>query len=103
MLIFQGETEEPGNDRIFKYHPLLKNHSNQEHYNSIHHPYLTESIEELVEWINHYIPVWRLAVLDCFPHVYLFLAESLNVIMDLHPLLIFVWLIPYPMRDPIYS
>ena len=47
----QGEIEEPGNDRIFSYHPMLKNNSNQEYDNAIFHPYLPESIEELVERI----------------------------------------------------
>ena len=45
----QGETEEPGNDRMFSYHPMLKTHSNQEQDNAIHHPFLPASIEELVE------------------------------------------------------
>ena len=53
----QVEIEEPGNDRIFSYHPLLKNHSNQEHYNAIHNPSLPEIIEELVEQIIRSIPV----------------------------------------------
>ena len=45
----QGEIKEPGNERIFSYHPLLKNHSNQEHDNTIRHPSLPDSIEVLVE------------------------------------------------------
>ena len=46
---FQGEIEEPGNHGLFKYHYLLKNHSNQERDNLIHHFSLPENIEELVE------------------------------------------------------
>ena len=42
----QGEINEPGNDRNFSYHPLLKTHSNKEKYNAIHHPPLPESIED---------------------------------------------------------
>ena len=53
----QGEIEEPGNDRIFSYHPLLKTHSNQERDNAIHHFRFNESIEEIVERINHYVSV----------------------------------------------
>ena len=44
----QGEIEDPGNIRLFSYHPLLKTYSNQEHDNEIHHFYFPESIDELV-------------------------------------------------------
>ena len=44
----QGDIEEPGNNSIFSYHPILKTHSNQEQDNAIHHISLLESIEELV-------------------------------------------------------
>ena len=53
----QCEIKEPGNDRLFSYHPMLKINSNQERDNSIHRFSFPESIEELVEWINHYVPV----------------------------------------------
>ena len=62
LVFFQGEIEEPGNDRIFSYHTLLKNISNQEHDNVIHHPYINESIEEIIELIIHYVPVRTLSV-----------------------------------------
>ena len=42
----QNEIKEPGNDRIFSYHPLLKTHSNQEHDNAIHHPSLSDIIKK---------------------------------------------------------
>ena len=45
----QGEIDEPGNDRLFSYHTMLKTHSNKEQYNAIHHPPFPESIEQLVE------------------------------------------------------
>ena len=45
----QGEIDEPWNDRLFTYHPLLNNHSNQEQDNAIHHPSLPKSFAELVE------------------------------------------------------
>ena len=45
----QGEIKDPGNDRIFSYHPLLKTHSNQERDNAIHHFPFPGGIEELVE------------------------------------------------------
>ena len=38
MLIFQGEINDPGYDRLFPSHPLLNTHSNQEHDNAMHHP-----------------------------------------------------------------
>ena len=52
-----GKIEEPGNDRLFSYHPLLNNHSNQEHDNAIRHPSLSDIIEELVELVIHSITV----------------------------------------------
>ena len=57
MVSKQGEIEEPGNQGLFKYHPLLKNHSNQERDNAIHQFSFPESIEELVELINHSVLV----------------------------------------------
>ena len=45
----QGEIKDPGNNKIFSYHPLLKTYSNQEQDNSIHYPLLYEIIEEIVE------------------------------------------------------
>ena len=45
----QGEIDEPGNDRLFSYLPLLKTHSNQEQKNAIHPPPHPESIEELFQ------------------------------------------------------
>ena len=45
----QGEIEDPGNDRIFSYHPMLKTHSNQERENAIHRFPFPGGIEELVE------------------------------------------------------
>ena len=44
-----GEIEEPGKNRLFSYHTMLKTHPNQERDNAIHHPSLPEIIEELVE------------------------------------------------------
>ena len=88
---FQGEIEEPVYDRIFSYHPLLKTHSNQEHDNENIHSTFPESIEQLAEKIIHIVPVWRLSDWECILHVYLFLADFLEEIVDLHRLLIFVW------------
>ena len=51
------EIKEPGNYRLFLYHPLLNNHSNQEHDNAIRHPSLSDIIEELVELVIHSITV----------------------------------------------
>ena len=45
----QDEIKEPGENRVFSYHHMLKNHSNQEHDNAIHHFSLPGIIEELVE------------------------------------------------------
>ena len=45
----QGEIEDPGNNRFFSYHPMLKTHSNQEHDNVIHHFSFPGIIEEVVE------------------------------------------------------
>ena len=45
----QGEIEEPVYDRIFSYHPLLKNHKKKEHDNANLHPTFTESIEQHTE------------------------------------------------------
>ena len=53
----QGEIKEPGNDRLFSCHPLLKTNSNQEHDNEIHHFSIPDSIEELVELLIHSIPM----------------------------------------------
>ena len=33
---YQGDIKDPVYDRLFSYHPLLKTHSNQEHYNTNH-------------------------------------------------------------------
>ena len=57
MLNFQGEIEDPGNDKLFSYQTSLKNNSNQENYNAIHHPSLPEIIEELIEGIIHSVQV----------------------------------------------
>ena len=73
---------------IILYWRLIKN---QEQYNAIHHPTLPEIIEKLVEWIIHYVSVWRLSNCNCLLHVNLYLTEFLEEIMDLYPLLIFVW------------
>ena len=53
----QGEIEDPRNDRILSYHPLLNTYSNQEHDNAIHHLSFPRSIEELVEKINRSVPM----------------------------------------------
>ena len=45
----QGEIEEPVNDRIFLYHPLLKNYSDKEQDNAIHHPSLPDIIEDIIK------------------------------------------------------
>ena len=79
----QGDIEEIVYDRLFSYHPLLKTHSNQDNDNVIHHPPFPESIEQRVEQIIHYIPVRRLSDWECVLHVYLFLAEFLEDILDL--------------------
>ena len=42
---FRGEIDEPGNEMLFLYHPILKNHSNQEHDDAIHHPSSPDIIE----------------------------------------------------------
>ena len=44
---------EPGYNRFFSYHPLLKTRLNQEHDNEIYHPPFLEIIEQLVEHIIH--------------------------------------------------
>ena len=90
-LFFQGDIEEPVYDRLFPNHPLLKTHSNQEHYNANLHPPNHESIEKLLEGIINSVPVWRLSDWECVLHVYLFLTEFLEEILYFHPLLIFVW------------
>ena len=36
----QGEIEEPGNNRIFSYHPMLKTHSNQDQDNAINYLFI---------------------------------------------------------------
>ena len=53
----QGGIDDPGYDSFFKYHPLLKTHSNQEHDNAIHHLPLPDIIEQLFERIIHSVPV----------------------------------------------
>ena len=53
----RGDMEDPWNNKDFSNHPLLTTYSNQEHDNAIHHIYFPEIIEELVERINHSIPV----------------------------------------------
>ena len=73
-----------------------------EHYNANLHPPNPEIIEQLFEGGIHYVPVWRMSYWEYILHVYLFMAEFLKEIMDFHPLLIFVWWIPYPMCDPRY-
>ena len=45
----QGEIEEPGNNKFFSYHPLLKTYSNQERDNAIHQFSFPENIDDLVE------------------------------------------------------
>ena len=45
----QSEIEEPGNDRIFSYHTLLKTNSNQERDNAIHNFHFPDSIEEIIK------------------------------------------------------
>ena len=80
----------------------MRNNSNQEHDNANLHPPNPESIEQLVEQIIYSVSVRRLSDWECVLHVYLFLDEFFEEIMDLHPLLIFVWLISSPMRDPHY-
>ena len=55
MLIFQGEINKTGYDRLFSYHPLLKTNSNQEHNNAIHYPPFLEIIEQLVEQISPFV------------------------------------------------
>ena len=87
----QGETEETVYDRLFLNHALLKTHSNKEHDNEKLHPPNPESTEELIEQIIHSVSVRRLSNWKCIPHVYLFMAELLEEILDLHPLLLFVW------------
>ena len=96
---YQGEIKEKFYDKIFSYHPLLKTHSNQEHYNSNLYSPNNESIEQLVEQIIRSLPVWRLSNWEYVLYVYF---EFLEEIMDYHPLLIFFWYIPCPMCDPIY-
>ena len=56
-LFFQDEIKEPVYDRFFSYHPLLKNHSNQDHDNENLYPSSPDSIEQLVEKIIHSVPV----------------------------------------------
>ena len=52
MLIFlKGEIEEPGNDKPFSYHPILKSHSNQEDDDAIHHFFLRVSKNLLNKYI----------------------------------------------------
>ena len=87
----QGETEETVYDRLFFYHALLKTHSNKEHDNAKLHPLNPESTEELVEQIIYSVSVLILSNWKCIPHVYLSMAELLEEILDLHPLLLFVW------------
>ena len=88
---FQGETDDPGYNRLFSYNPLLQTHSNQEHNNAINHPTFTESIEQLVEQIIHSVLVRTLSNWDCVLHVCLFLAEFLEEILDLLLLSLFSW------------
>ena len=87
----QVEIDKAGDNMIFSYHPLLKTNSDQEQDNAIHHPTLPESIEQLVEWIINYDFVWKLSDWERILHVYLFLADLLEDIMDFHPLLLFFW------------
>ena len=87
----QGEINKPVYDRIFSYHTLLKTHSNQEHDNANLHPPNPESVEQLVEQIIHYVPVWIISNWECVLHVYFFMDEFLEEIMDVNPLLLFVW------------
>ena len=61
ILILSGWNQQPGNDRLFPFHHLLKTHSNQEQDNEIYHPPLPESIEKLVERIINSVTVWRLS------------------------------------------
>ena len=84
-----SEIDKPGYDRIFSNHPLLKTHSNKENDNENHHPPFTESSEQLVERIIYSIVLWRLSNWECVLHVYLFMAEIFEEILDLHPLWIF--------------
>ena len=69
----------------------MKTHSKKEHDNAKIHPPNPESIEELVDQTIHYIPELRLSGWECVLHVYLFMTEFLEEILNLHPLLILVW------------
>ena len=82
------ETEEPFYDRLLKKHPLLKTHSNKEHNKEKLHPPNPEGTEELVAWMIHSVPAWRLSNWDFILHIYLFLSEFLWEILDFHLLLI---------------
>ena len=86
---FQGKIEEPVYNRFFSNNPLLNNHSKKGHDNAKLHPPNPGSIEELVERIIHYVLTWRLSDWECVLHVYLFMTEFLEEILNLHPLLIF--------------
>ena len=76
---------------FFSKHPLLKTHSNKEHDNEKLQPQNPEIIEELFEWIIHSVPSWIFCDWECVLNVYLFMTEFLEDILDLHPLLFFVW------------
>ena len=69
---------------------MLKTHSNKEHDNAKFYAPNPESIEQLVEWMIHFVPVWILYDWECVIHVFLFMDEFLEEIMDLHPLFLFV-------------
>ena len=87
----QGDIEEPRNKEKVTYHPLLKTHSNKEHENANIHPPNPESIEKIVGKTIHSVPVLILYDWECVLHVYIFLDELLEEILDLHLLFIFLW------------
>ena len=78
----QVSIEEPVYDRLFSNHPMLKTHSNKEQDNAKPHPPNPESTEELIEQIIHYVPARILSNWECVLHVYLFMAELLEEILD---------------------
>ena len=70
---------------------MLNTHSNQEYDNANLDPPNPESIEQLVEKIIHSFPVLIPSNWECIIHVYFFMAELLEDILNFHALFLFVW------------
>ena len=90
-LFFSGWDQRASLQPDLSNHPLLRNHSNQEHDYTKLHPLNPELFEQLVELIIHSVFVRRLSNWEFALQLFWFCARFLEDIQDWYLLLIFVW------------